>query len=115
MAPRGPNLSFLPQLHSNFVLTPYTLLPLHPTPLHPNQARGGVRSLVLTVQSTVADCAELTDAIFRFLEGFSLDMISDQRLAGYVEGLVARKRQRDTRLATEVSRHWNEIVIGRCG
>ena len=77
------------------------------------QNREGVRSLVFTVQSGVADTSTLTEKIFEFVQSFSLDDFSDEQIDDYIRGLVAKKVQRDTRLSTEVARHWSEIVIGR--
>ena len=51
--------------------------------------------------------------MFDFIDGFSLDAFSDRRIADYVQGLVARKVEQDRRLASEVGRHWSEIVVGR--
>jgi insulysin len=75
--------------------------------------REGVRSLVFSVQSSIADASYLTDKVFDFIDGFSLDTFSDRRIADYVQSLVSRKVERDKRLATEVGRHWSEIVVGR--
>jgi len=75
--------------------------------------REGVRSLVFSVQSSFADSAYLTEKVFEFVNAFSLKDISDERIAEYVQSIVVKKLEKDKRLASEVGRHWSEIVIGR--
>jgi secreted Zn-dependent insulinase-like peptidase len=76
-------------------------------------SREGVRSLVFTVQSSVAGPVALTRKVFDFVDAFSLEQFSDERIANYIQALVQKKLQKDKRLTTEISRHWSEIVLGR--
>jgi insulysin len=76
-------------------------------------SREGVRSLVFTVQSSVAGPPVLTRKVFEFVDAFSLEQFSDKSISTYVQGLVQKKLQKDKRLTTEISRHWSEIVLGR--
>ena len=73
----------------------------------------GVRSLVFTAQSSVADADVLTEKIFAFTDTFSLKELSDEQIAGFISGLVKNKLQSDKKLTTEVARHWGEIVVGQ--
>jgi len=73
----------------------------------------GVRSLVFTAQSSVADADVLTEKIFTFMNDFSLKDISDKQIEGYIAGLVRRKLEADKKLTTEVGRNWGEISVGQ--
>jgi insulysin len=76
-------------------------------------SREGVRSLVFTVQSSVAGPPALTRKVFEFVDAFALEQFSDKSISTYIQGLVQKKLQKDKRLTTEISRHWSEIVLGR--
>jgi len=73
----------------------------------------GVRSLVFTAQSSVADADVLTEKIFAFMDEFSLENISDQQISAYISGLVSKKLEADKKLTTEVGRNWGEITVGQ--
>jgi len=75
--------------------------------------REGVRSLVFTAQSSVADAPYLTDRIFDFTNAFSLKDISDEEIQGYIAGLVSKKLEKDKKLTTEFGRNWGEISMGQ--
>jgi len=74
-----------------------------------------VRSLVFTVQSSVADAVYLTDKIFAFVDAFAteLDAQSEEEINGYIAALVEQKMQKITRLSDETLRNWAEIVEGK--
>jgi len=73
----------------------------------------GVRSLVFTAQSSVADAPYLTEKIFEFTDAFSLAGISEEQIKGYISGLVSKKLESDKKLTTEAGRNWGEIVVGQ--
>jgi len=75
--------------------------------------KDGVRSLVFTAQSSVADAPYLTEKIFEFTDAFSLADISDEQIQGYLSGLVSKKLESDKKLTTEAGRNWGEIVVGQ--
>jgi len=74
-----------------------------------------VRSLVFTVQSSVADAVYLSDKVFSFMDAFSkeLEELSEEQITSYIAGLVEQKKQKITRLSYETLRNWAEIVEGK--
>jgi secreted Zn-dependent insulinase-like peptidase len=76
------------------------------------RSREGVYSLTLTVQSAVADGAELSRRVEAFIENTvgAIGDISDEDLESYKEGLAVRKLEPDQRLTDQAGRFWTEIM-----
>jgi hypothetical protein len=76
------------------------------------RSREGVYSLTLTVQSAVADGAELSRRVEAFIENTvaAIGDISDDDLESYKEGLAVRKLEPDQRLTDQAGRFWTEIM-----
>jgi len=81
-----------------------------------NKEQDGVRSLVFTVQSAVAEAASIVDKVFTFVDGFASTAIADlpqEAFEASVRGLIAKKLQTDKTLGDEAGRHWGEISAGQ--
>jgi len=73
----------------------------------------GTRGFSVRVQSTVADPLALEQHIEGWLVKLRQEVVdmSDQEFLNSVNGLLAKKTQRDKRLAEESSRMWREISL----
>jgi len=74
------------------------------------------RILSFIVQSSVKPADQLTAATLKFVENARknyFEPLTDDDIDVYAKGSLLRRTEPDKKLATEVTRNWNEIATGR--
>ena len=74
------------------------------------------RNLSFVVQSSFATADKMTSEIQKFVSNVRsslLEPLTDDDVAVFVKGSLLKRTEQDKKLATEVTRNWNEIATGR--